>query len=138
MSSKIKKSKLQKTCNNCYSPQYLKFNFSYLDELDDINSEYKLQLLDRIVFLSSSNYINILQYDKKKGIEFEDIDKIQLRKQIPAKFKERFHMGKYNNKIAIVRLYPNNNPIMGRIIGVVINNIFYIMFVDINGKLYNH
>lgn len=37
-----------------------------------------------------------------------------------------------------MRIYPNNNPINARVIGVMINKIFYIFFIDIGGNLYKH
>ena len=138
MSSKIKQNKLQNPCTNCFSPQYLKINFLYMEDIKNVEKNYKLQFLDRLLFLSSSNYMNIIQYGKEIGFELEPINEIKLTKDIPKKFSDRFSSDKYNNKIAIARLYTNNNPIVGRIIGVIIKNIFYIFFLDIGGKLYKH
>lgn len=138
MSSKIKQNKLQNPCTNCFSPQYLKINFSYMEDIKNVEKNYKLQFLDRLLFLSSSNYMNIIQYGKEIGFELEPINELKLTKVIPKKFSDRFSPDKYNNKIAIARLYTNNNPIVGRIIGVIIKNIFYIFFLDIGGKLYKH
>lgn len=83
-------------------------------------------------------YNVILCRDKKIGLEFVEINDLGIKKQVPLKFNDRFESKNYNNKLAIMRLYPNNNPIMARIIGVIIKNVYYIFFIDIGGKLYSH
>ena len=72
---------------------------------------------------------------KKKFFEFEEIN---IRKRIPIEFEKRFSPKVYNNKFAIMRLYTNNNPILARVIGVMINKVFYIFYIDIGGNLYKH
>ena len=88
--------------------------------------------------LSADTYNVILNRDKKIGLEFLEINELGIRKQVPHNFSKRFESKEYNNKLAIMRLYSNNNPIVARVIGVVIRNIFYIFFIDIGGKLYSH
>ena len=133
-----KNNKIPKICTNCFNPIYLKFNFSYLVYDENFKEEYKLQFLQRIMELSDVPYTIILNRPKNISFEFEDKDKLNIKKQIPNKFNERFEEKQYNNKLAIMRLYTNNNPIVGRIIGVIIKNIFYIFFIDIGGNLYEH
>lgn len=135
---KVKKQKFIKECTNCFSPVFLKFNFSYIVYEDNFENEYKIQLLNRIRDLSEEPYLIVKNRDKKIGLEFEDYDKLRLTKKIPDKFLSRFDRKSFNNKVAIFRLYTNNNPILARIIGVIIKNIFYIFFIDIGGNLYNH
>lgn len=135
MGIKKKENKIIKPCTNCFSPQYLKFNLSYVKYDKEIPKEHKAQLLDRMFELSEELYITILNRDKKIGLEFEEI---KIRKRIPSKFEERFRSKDYNNKFAIMRLYPNNNPIVARVIGVVIKNIFYVIYIDMDGSLYKH
>ncbi len=130
-----KQGKILKPCTNCFNPQYLKFNLSYITYDENFEDRYKVQLWDRMRELSAEPLITILNRDKKIGLEFEEI---KINKEIPQKFQERFNTKEYNNKFAIMRLYPNNNPILARVIGVIIKNIFYIFFIDIGGKLYNH
>ncbi len=132
------KSKIIKPCTNCFAPQYLKFNFSYIVYEDNFSEKYQVQFLQRIRELSNDTYNIIRNRDKKIGLEFIEIKELGIKKEIPAKFKERFENKEYNNKLAIMRIYPNNNPIMARVIGVIIKNIFYIFFIDIGGKLYSH
>lgn len=133
--SKVNSKKVVKICNNCFSPQYIKFNFSYIVYEEGFIDEYKLQLLKRIRDLSVEPYVVIMNRDKKLGFEIEEVN---VSKKIPKKFSERFNIKEYNNKLAIMRLYTNDNPILARVIGVLINKIFYIFFIDIGGNLYNH
>ena len=136
--SGVKKPKFIRECTNCFSPKFLKFNFSYIIYEDDFEDKYQLQLLNRIRNLSEEPYLVIMNRDKKIGLEIEDYDKLGNKKNIPEKFLSRFDKNVFNNKIAVFRLYPNNNPIVARVIGVIIKNVFYIFFIDIGGKLYKH
>ena len=139
MSSKIKsRKKIERPCTSCFTPQYLKFNFSYTENIHDLSIEYKAQILNMILRLSSATYLTILQRNKTIGVEIEDKEKLGLHKPYPANFVERFPVSQFNNKVAVARLYSNDNPILGRIIGVIIKNIFYVFFVDIGGKFYKH
>lgn len=136
---KIKqKGKIQKPCTNCFVPQYLKFNFSYITYEENFTKEHQLQFLKRLRELSQDVYTTILNRDKKIGLEFIEINELGINKKVPNKFEERFDAKYYNYKLAIMRLYPNNNPIVARVIGVIIKNIYYIFFIDIGGKLYTH
>lgn len=130
--------KIAKVCTNCFEPIYLKFNFSYIVYDDNFSKEHQLKFLNRIRDLSSATYNVILNRDKKVSFEFPDMDEIHINKEIPKDFQDRFDKKRYNNKWAIMRIYPNNNPINARVIGVMINKIFYIFFIDIGGNLYKH
>ena len=132
------KGKIQKPCTNCFAPQYLKFNFSYIVYEDNFENKYQLQFLKRIRELSADTYNIIRNRDKKIGLEFIEIKELGIKKRIPSKFCERFDPKEYNNKLAIMRLYTNNQPILARTIGVIIRNVYYIFFIDIGGKLYSH
>lgn len=132
------KGKIQKPCINCFAPQYLKFNFSYIVYENDFNEKYQVQFLKRLRELSNDTYNIIRNRDKRVGLEFVEIKELGIKKEIPSKFQDRFGTKEYNNKLAIMRLYTNNQPILGRIIGVIIKNVYYIFFIDIGGKLYSH
>lgn len=132
------KGKIQRPCINCYAPQYLKFNFSYIVYDNDFTEKYQVQFLKRLRELSTDTYNIIRNRDKRVGLEFVEIKELGIKKEIPSKFQERFETKEYNNKLAIMRLYTNNQPILGRIIGVIIKSIYYIFFIDIGGKLYSH
>lgn len=132
------KEKIQRPCTNCFVPQYLKFNFSYIVYEENFTEDHQVQFLKRIRELSNDTYNIIRNRDKKIGLEFVEINELGIKKRIPAAFDRRFHNKEYNNKLAIMRLYTNNNPILARVIGVIIKNIYYIFFIDIGGKLYSH
>lgn len=130
--------KLEKPCTECFKPQYFKFNLTYIDNISKIHNDHKIQLLNRMIELSSEPFTVISMYRKNIGFETEDIDILGLAKIVPTQFSERFSKIDYNNKVTIVRLYSNDNPILARIIGVLINKVFYVFFIDIGGKLYSH
>lgn len=123
-----------KACTNCFAPTYIKFNFSFITYDDNFEDKYQLQFLKRVRTFSEVTYLELLSWDKKRGLEFEKVD---ITKEISPLFfsnHRNFNDGKY----AIFRLYPNDNPIQARIIGKVIKNVFYIFYIDIGGKLYSH
>ena len=127
------KTKITKTCTNCFQPQYFKFNFSFINYEEELENRDKIQLYERLKQISSEPYLIVSGWEKNIG--FENV-KVDIKKQINPKFFEgnRHFDGKYT----ILRLYPNNNPTKGRIIGKMINKIFYIFFIDAKGNLYNH
>lgn len=139
---KIRKiKKIAKPCTECFSPIYLKFNFAYIsyDAGFKGNSECEAQFLRRMRELSRDVYTVILSRGKQNAFEFVHPNKLKsFNRQIPLKFSARFPEDKYGGKLAIMRLYPNNNPTPARIIGVVIKNVFYVMFIDIKGNIYDH
>lgn len=139
MSSRVKSKtqKIPRPCTNCFKPRYLKFNLSYLRECK-IDKNYKAQLFDRMLFLSKRSVVSLMTMDKSLAFEFLDKNKLGYKKDYPTEMKERFGDELSLQKIAIARLYPNNNPIVGRIIGVIMNKIFYILEIDIGGKSYKH
>lgn len=137
MSKKVKsKPLISIACTHCFTPTHLKFNFSFINYEENFSDEYQLQFLKRIRKLSSAPYLEVLSWDKKIGLEFE---KVNIKKEIlPSFFVGNTHRNFDNGKYAIFRLYTNDNPILARVIGCVIKNIFYIFFIDIGGKLYKH
>lgn len=113
------------------------FNYSFISYgLDELNEKEKSELFDRIVDLSSEEYLCIQQRNKATGIEF--INENQIKKNITSKFFNVNSHRRFLGKYCVFRLYPNNNPTAGRVIGIFIKNIFYILFIDKKGKLYNH
>ena len=127
-----------KLCTNCFEPIYLKFNFSYIVYDENFTNEHQVKFWERIRELSEPTYNVIMNRNKKISFEFPDMNQLKIEKKIPEQFLLRFESKKYNNKWAIMRIYPNNNPIIARVIGVIVNKIFYIFFIDIGGNLYDH
>ena len=138
MPKSVKKNKisLEKTCTNCFSPTHLKFNFSFITYEKNFTEDHQIQLLKRMRELSEVPYLEMMAWGREIGIE---IEKIKISKTISEDFyKGNSHRNFDDGKYAIFRLYTNNNPIVARIIGKLIRNVFYIFFIDIGGKLYSH
>lgn len=125
---------------------YLKFNFSFITNsreysFSGMSQQESAQLLYRIHQLSSERYDHIIaRWRKNIGIEL--IPQCQCR---DIQYDQRFGEASYrkkeetpDSKLAVFRLYTNDNPRLSRIIGRVINNVFYILYIDINGQIYDH
>lgn len=125
-------------------PTHLKFNFSFITsnnsyciENENFIEQHKLKFLERILFLSKEDIVKTYAYRKDIGIE--RIEKSAIKKQVEynKKFDDvEFRKRESDSKFTIFRIYPNNNPIPARVLGKVINNVFYIMFIDLNHDLY--
>ena len=75
-------------------------NITYDENFED---EYKVQFLKRIRELSSVPYLEMMNWNKSKGIE---IEKISISKQIsPSFFDGNSHRNFDSGKYAIFRLY---------------------------------
>lgn len=76
------KGKIQKPCINCFAPQYLKFNFSYIVYEENFTKKHQLQFLKRVRELSIDNYNIVRNRDKKIGLEFVEINSLGIKKEI--------------------------------------------------------
>ena len=76
------KNKITKPCTECFKPKYLKFNFSYITHEDNFEDKYKIQFFDRMRTLSKEPYLTVINWDKKKAFEFEEMP---IKKQIPSR-----------------------------------------------------
>lgn len=131
------KDSIVKPCTNCFAPTHMLFNYSFISYgLDELTDQEKVKLFDRIIDLSSQEYLAIRQRSKYTGLEL--IDECQISKKIPKGFLDSDSHRKFSGKFSVFRLYPNNNPTKGRVIGAFVRNIFYIFFIDTKGKLYSH
>lgn len=119
----------------------LVFNFSFLTtekkyNLDPnspkINDKIRLKLLERIYQLSQSDFIDVLNMDRKIGLE-----------KIPEKEMKKFHLhpefirtkrtDKCDDQCWIFRL---GNK--GRVLGKMNDNLFYIVKIDTDFGSYKH
>ena len=75
----------------------------------------------------------MMSWDRYKGIEEE---KLKIRKEIPLGFINDIE--EFDGKYSIFRLYKGNEPTPGRVIGKLVNKVFYIFYIDVKGILYNH
>lgn len=125
---------ITKPCIHCFAPVYLKFNLSYITYDEDLNEQHTFALFNRMRDLSSYPLVTILNYKKSIGLETENL---KISKDLPKSFVDRFPR-ESEKKLTIFRIYPNDNPILARVIGMLIKNIMYIFYIDIGGKLYKH
>lgn len=133
--AKIKNSinKVDKKCTNCFKSNHITFNFAYVTYDNDFIDRDKNVLIDRMREVSAVPYIEMRMWNKYKG--FEEV-RLTIDKQIPNKFEEDIQ--KFDGKYSIMRLYKNNEPTPGRIIGKIVNKVFYIFYIDVKGTLYDH
>lgn len=120
-------------CTNCFKSKHIVFNFAYITYNEFFEKEEKATLIDRIRELSSVNYLEMMSWDRYKGIEEE---KLKIRKEIPLGFINDIE--EFDGKYSIFRLYKGNEPTPGRVIGKLVNKVFYIFYIDVKGILYNH
>lgn len=116
------------------------FNFSFLTRdskynLDGrsktINKKVRLKLLDRINQLSQDDRVVILNRDKREGLE--KIPESNVKLSIHPDFKSSKRYDECDDDFWVFRL---GN--LGRVIGKINENIFYIMSIDASFDQYNH
>lgn len=133
--SRIKRDspKVKAVCTNCFKSNHIVFSFAYVTYCENFDSHAKETLVERIQEISSVNYLELMRWDKYKGFEEE---RVRISKAIPEKFNSEIK--EFDGKYSIMRLYKGNTPTPGRIIGKLINKVFYIFYIDAKGDLYNH
>lgn len=130
-------------------PIYITFNFSFLTENSEFNfydssctAEHKHHLLERLLYLSNKDIVSLTaRTGKNWGLEKlnkDDLGRDDRLKQLklPKNFEESKRNGLAGTGYWIFRLCPNNNPFESRIIGKMIDDVFYVMFIDYHHTLY--
>lgn len=130
---KQEKKKIKLECTNCFKSNHIVFNFAYVTYCEDFGKEEKSTLVDRMMEVSSVTYLELMRWDRYKGIEEA---RINIKKEVPNEFNTDIE--KFDGKYTIIRLYKNNYPTPGRIIGKMVNKVFYIFYIDVKGILYEH
>ncbi|WPC79709.1 hypothetical protein [Bacillus halotolerans] len=137
------KKQLSREDIGAFKPTHIKFNFSFLTtnksysfENPELKDEYKAQLLSRMVELSSEDYYIISGLAKNRGLEFLPRSSFNTAIKYNPEFEKSEFRKNASDKYAVFRLYSNNNPIPGRIIGKIANKIFYVFFIDLKHKIY--
>ena len=133
--SRIKKSnqKVKINCTNCFKSNHIVFSFAYVTYSDNFDDYAKQTLIDRIQEVSSVNYLELMTWDRYKGFEEE---RVQISKDVPRGFDNEIK--EFDGKYSIMRLYKSNEPTKRRIIGKLVNKVFYIFYIDVKGILYKH
>lgn len=126
-------SKIKINCTNCFKSNHIVFSFAYVTYKDNFDNLAKQTLTERLLEVSSVNYLELMRWDKYKGFEEE---RLSISKEIPRGFINEIQ--EFDGKYSIMRLYKNNEPTKGRIIGKIVNKVFYIFYIDVKGILYKH
>ena len=92
-------------CTNCFKSNHIVFNFAYITYSDNFEKEEKSTLIDRIREVSSVTYLELMRWDKYKGLEEE---RLKINKDIPGNFVRDIQ--EFDGKYTIMRLYKHNNP----------------------------
>ena len=130
-------------CTNCNPKKYLTFNFSYITHENPKNprDEDVIKFFERMRWMSKDTFLNnIYTYRNDKARWIENIDISQIKKEVPREFRKDFPT-ETNEKYSVMRVYPAGRPngsANPRIIGMIKYNIFYVFFLDWEGKLYDH
>ena len=122
-----------KICSNCFKSNHIIFSFAYLKYSKNLREKEALVFFERLKEISSVDYSELRKWEKFKG--FEEI-KVKINKEIPPEFETEIE--KFNGKYTIFRLYKGNGITPGRIIGKLVNKVFYIFYIDVKGDLYKH
>lgn len=116
------------------------FNFSFLTQDSKYNLDkssktigkgVRLKLLDRINQLSQNDKVVILNLDRREGLEKLLESNVKLR--IHPDFKSSKRYDECDDDFWVFRLAK-----LGRVIGKINENIFYIMSIDASFDQYNH
>ena len=133
---------IEKKCTLCNPQKYLKFSFAYVGyESGSAKKEDIVKFWERMLWLSERRFDEMLfDYKTSKDKWFETLPLSAIKKDVPQKFRADFPYIT-NEKYYVLRVYPAGSPngtANPRIIGMVRNTIFYIFFLDWDGKLYKH
>lgn len=144
----VQRSVSRKGLNNAKEHSYITFNFSFLSSNSDYNlssrnltDNHKHLFLKRLMELSQKDMIELTaNTDKKLGLEkitkFNGRDKINSL-SIHSEFTNSSRLDSAGSGYWIFRLCPNNNPYPSRVIGKLIKDVFYVMYIDCNHDLYS-
>lgn len=122
---------------NNYKPKKLAFNFSFLTRnkkynFKTIDKATKAKIVDKIEYLSSEDFFVISStWPKEKGIEKLDENEISISMN-PDFFdgkREKF----CDDYFWVFRLSKK-----GRVIGKLLNNVFYVVGIDTTFDSYKH
>lgn len=126
---------------------YLTFNFTFLSSNDEYNfknpelsDEVRHLIFMRLCEISTIDIVELTaSTGKRRGLEkistFSRKDKLS-KLSLPTEFSNSARYNLAGQGFWIFRLCPNNNPYPTRIIGKMINDIFFIMFIDLKHQLY--
>lgn len=131
-------------------PVYISFNFSFISENSSYNltcnnctADHKHHLIEQLLSLSSKDIVSLTaRTNKKHGLEKLDLKDLSHKDKLKKLQLHKNFANSQRNVLAgtsfwIFRMCPNNNPYPSRIIGKMIDNVFYVLFIDYNHELYS-
>lgn len=139
--SSNKKSKDRAVDTSVYSPVYLKFNFSYMNKVcRELSPQDAVNLSETLFRLSNRPWLQIMSERKSTGFETIPLTSFSNENYAMPTVEladHQFESGdrKLSNKRDIFRI---RNAGTGRIIGRLYRNIFYVFYIDFDGKAYDH
>lgn len=116
------------------------FNFSFLTKDKDynlskdsksVNSKVKVKLLERIEALSQEEKTVVLNLPREQGLERLPEEEVSIR--VNAEFRSSGRWEECNHYFWIFRLNK-----LGRVIGTINDNVFYILAIDTKFDTYKH
>ncbi|MGH2116561.1 hypothetical protein [Aerococcus sp. L_32] len=130
-------------------PVYITFNFSFMTNSNEFNfkndnltSDHKDYIFRRLFELSNKDMVSLTANTNKKwGLESLKLKELSNKDKIKqmslhTKFQDSVRNELSGEKFWVFRLCPNNNPYPTRIIGKMIDDTFYMMFLDLEHELY--
>lgn len=134
---------------NAQQKVYISFNWSFITTNNSYNlksseftTEHSHLLVKRLFELSEKDVVSITaNYSKKIGLEKLPKSKLSNKEklknlEIHKSFNDSVRKELAGEDFWVFRLCPNNNPYESRIVGKMIDDVFYVMFIDYRHELY--
>ncbi|MBR6517845.1 MAG: hypothetical protein IKT40_13515 [Bacilli bacterium] len=123
-----------------FEPIFLKFNFTFLnDDFKKIDKAIANKILETCKYISIRPWISVMNDPKKISFEQIPVNQINSKMCRPTEYgsdvKFENSIRKLDNKRDVIRIRETDK---GRIIGKIVNKIFYVFYVDASGKGYKH
>lgn len=131
------KNKKKKVKVKNYESSKMAYNFSFVSQRKDYSisscgNKTKLKLLEVIEKHSQFDKVYLLNLDKATGLE--TLPANVVKPNVHPDFVKSGRDDYSSDKFFVFRIGNNKE----RVIGKIIDNIFYVLFVDEKGKAYNH
>lgn len=135
---KINKESKKIKINENFSPSRIRFNLSFMTndkkynlQNKSLSPKEKSKILEKMEFLSKSDYVHILNLPKTTGLEKINESEVKLRKNSDFTSSGR-------NKLCDEYFWIFRISYKGRVIGKAHDLDFYIMSVDVSFDAYKH
>ncbi len=113
--------------NDSYPKFSFEFCFGSVRGIDRATKQVKQSVIEKVVYLSQISWGDIKALPHENGFEKIDKDSFKKLPNIPNKFNSE-------TKIVVFRL-PSE---LGRLIGYIEDDTFYVVWIDTKFNMYNH